>query len=188
MSLYLNKNTTSTDEDSAEYPSGNLTIVGKSYSFSHSGSGIYASMSGASMYLTRNVTEYQTRSIEEDLYSYSVSVLDRISEPEYEFSVDSVNFLFAPEYEAFKKVLELGSSLYLDTGSGVVTPLLLEIQLNYDDLTSYSMTFCNKFRRSKGASRFIDMLEDMSHSVSSTAFSKFIVLTPVNISVSRMNS
>lgn len=173
MSLYLNKNTTSTDGDSAEYPSGNLTIVGKSYSFSHSGSGIYASMSGASMYLTRNVTEYQTRSIEEDLYSYSVSVLDRISEPEYEFSVDSVNFLFAPEYEAFKKVLELGSSLYLDTGSGVVTPLLLEIQLNYDDLTSYSMTFCNKFRRSKGASRFIDMLEDMSHSVSSTDFSKF---------------
>ncbi len=173
MSLYLNANTTTQDGKAEEYPSGNITIIGNPSSFILNSDSFSAVCGNTGLYLTRNVTEYQTLSIEEELYDYAVSVLDRLSEPEFEFSVDSVNFLFAPEYEPFKNVLELGSSLYLETGSQIVTPLLLEIDLDYDDMTSYSMTFSNKFRRSKGATKFIDLLEDLSHSASSVDFSKF---------------
>jgi hypothetical protein len=128
-----------------------------------------------SMYLTANISEYQQYSVEMELYEYAVDILDDLATPTYEFSVDSGNFLFAKEFEPFRNQLELGKGIYLNVGGGeVITPYIIEFELDFEDRSSFSLVFSNRFKRHDNVNTLKDMLETSYSTSRSFDASKYI--------------
>lgn len=180
-SFYLGAGT----DNEVEFPSGNLTYTAKAaydddemfagmekqedtiYSADKSVSHTMcyytgdATISGtdASVYFTRNVTDYQQYSVEQDLYDYATECLKDIAWPGYEFDIDSGNFIFAEKFEAFKNAIQLGCNVHLDLEDGVyLTPMLIEIHLNFEKPDDFTLVFSNYFQRPDRANGLKDLL------------------------------
>lgn len=155
------------------YLSGTVTSNG-SASVSPLSGGLSMTVSGANVYFTSNVTEYQTRYVEYELYKFAEQTLKKLSEPSYTFEIDSLNFLFAKEFEPFKDALELGSAMYLEIDEGyVLNPILLSVEYQYESPESLKLVFSNKYRLSGKEFRMMDIINDMSYSTKSLDFNKY---------------
>jgi hypothetical protein len=105
----------------------------------------------------------------EELYLQGQNVLDRISEPRYTFSVDSVNFLQIKEFKPFIRQLELGSQINLEISDGiVVTPVLLGMDIDFDNPTNFKMIFGNRLKLDDAALQFSDLMNDAVNAATST--------------------
>lgn len=132
-------------------------------------------INSAVIYTTASNTDHQKQAIIQELYDYVKDSLDKLAFPSYEFSVDSGNFIFAKEFAPFKDKLELGSTINLaldDNEDNIIQPILIEIGLNYDDETDFSITFSNKYRSSKSEFQIADLITDMSRTTHSTTINK----------------
>lgn len=126
----------------------------------YTGSNFSATITGK-LFVTANVSSYQQYSVEMELFDYASDVLADVAIPTYEFSVDSGNFLFAKEFEAFRDSLELGKGIYLNVGfERSITPIIIGMEFGFDDLTSFSMVFSNRFKRHDGVNTFKNMLAE----------------------------
>lgn len=95
-----------------------------------------------------------------ELLEYAEDVLSDVASPTYEFDVDSGNFIFANQFAPFREKLRLGDGLYLRLQSGkVITPILIEIELDFEDTDKLSLTFSNRFKRHDGVNTLKDMIE-----------------------------
>lgn len=81
------------------------------------------------------------------LYSQSRDTLSRIKEPRFEFSISVANFLALQNFAYSTDALYLGSEVTIKTNKGIITAVLLEIKLSYDDISSFELVFSNKIRR-----------------------------------------
>lgn len=116
--------------------------------------------SNTTTYFTTSVTEYQSLSVEMELFDYAADVLDDLSTPTYEFSVDTGNFLFAQEFEPFRDQLELGCAIHLRISDDrVVTPILIGLDMDFGNLDKLSLTFSNRFKLHDSVNTLKDMLE-----------------------------
>lgn len=129
----------------------------------------------SAVYFTRNVTEYQRYSVEQDLYNYAVKCMEDLSSPTYEFEVESGNIIFAKEFEPFKDALQLGCRCYLQLESQLcLTPILIEIHLSFNEPDQFSLIFSNQFKRPDKVNTLKDELKDaatFSRSFDSNRFS-----------------
>lgn len=113
-----------------------------------------------SLYLTANVSDYQKYSVQMELYDYAVEVLEDLATPTYEFSVGSGNFIFAQEFAPFRNQLELGKGVYLNVGNKeVITPYIIEFELDFEDRSKFSIVFSNRFKRHDNCNTLKDMIE-----------------------------
>lgn len=129
----------------------------------------------AVFYSTASTTEYQKQAVLQELYEYTQDSLAKLAEPAYEFSIESGNFLFAKEFEPFKDSLELGKTIFLsldDEEIEQIKPILVEISINYDDETDFSITFSNKYRTSHPEFVYADLITDMTHTSHSVSLNK----------------
>jgi len=132
-------------------------------------------ISNAVFYITASNTVYQKQTIIQELYDYINDSLKKLSTPSYEFSVESGNFVFAKEFEPFKNQLELGCTINLaldDNEDNIIQPILIEIGLNYDNESSFTITFSNKYRSSGSEFQLADIITNMSHKTQSVARNK----------------
>ena len=156
-----------------EYASGTVTSNGLCANYS-STSAVSVTTSASNLYFTANISEYQTQSVERELYEYSKALLVKMSEPSYNFEIDSLNFIFAKEFESFKNVLALGSTIYLEIEDGyVLNPILLSVELDYENLSSLKLSFGNKYRKSTQQGSLADIISEASYSTASTDFNKY---------------
>lgn len=170
FSLYLNKGTF----NGAEFPSGNLAMTGTlSTSVSSSASSLQFKTSSATLYLTQDVTEYQKMSIEWELFEYGFETLEKLSSPDYFFSTSVVNFLALEDYIDFAKELSLGERVYLQMEKGVVTPIVTSIEVDFDDLTDFTIDFGNAYKLNDASFKFEDLLDQSISSASSLDFNKY---------------
>lgn len=73
--------------------------------------------------------------------------LTKLSKPSFTFSMDAVNFLFIEKFKPFINRLKLGSLVHAEIKKDVwVSPILLEMDIDYDNPENFTMTFGNKFR------------------------------------------
>ena len=124
---------------------------------------------------TGSVTELQKQNVLQELYKYTEDELKKLSEPSYEFSVDSANFLFAEQFEPFKNELELGSTINLalgHDGEDVLEPILIEVEFDFEDETSFELTFSDKYRSSSHEFKLADIITEASHSARSVSLNK----------------
>jgi hypothetical protein len=114
----------------------------------------------AQLFLSASAGEFQRWAVEEELYRYAAELLSDVATPTYQFTVQSGNFLFAREFAAFRQDLELGKGIYLALPhEQVITPYLVEIDLNLENATDFSLVFSNRFKREDKFTTLKDMLE-----------------------------
>lgn len=140
----------------------------------------FYSQSG-SLFITANVSDYQKYSVQMELFDYAVEVLGDLARPTYEFSVDSGNFIFAKEFAPFRNRLVLGKGIYLNVGNReVVTPYIIEFELDFEDRSAFSIVFSNRFKRHDNCNTLKDMIEQSYSSGRSFDASKHIYNQAVN--------
>lgn len=121
--------------------------------------------------ITTKMTDTEIQDMAQQLYNQSVEVLHRVAYPRFEFSVDSVNFLFLKEFIDFSSQLELGCAINIEKDEGIyLKPILLEIKLQLDDPTNFSLTFGNRFKLDSQEYAFRDLFGDSIKAGSSVKF------------------
>lgn len=114
----------------------------------------------ASVYMTVNVSEYQKYSVQKELFDYATNILSDLAIPTYEFSVDSGNFIFNEEFAVYRNSLELGKGIYLRMHDRlVITPIVIEFELDFDSKNSFSLIFSNRFKRYDNVNTLKNMIE-----------------------------
>lgn len=154
-------------------PSGLITATGSLSDFAsdiqsvtdqevttYEGTALSFKISSATLYMTTNVSEYQKYSVQMELYDYAVQTLSEVASPTYEFSVDTGNFIFAKEFQQYRKNLDLGKGIYLRLHNDeVITPVLIEFELDFENREKLSLTFSNRFKRHDNVRTLKDMIE-----------------------------
>lgn len=137
-SFYLNSGTINDDK----FPGATLSLSGSLRSNVSSSSNTFQfRTSSATLYMTKDVSEYQKMSIEWELYDYGVDCLKKLSSPTYSFKVESANFLALEDFIEFTKGLELGEKIYLNTDDLILCPILVSVSIDFDDLTKLELDF-----------------------------------------------
>lgn len=86
-----------------------------------------------------------------------------LSKPIYEFEVSLANIAFIPEMKGCADKLRLGWSIMLEDKIGQwQRPVLLEIHVDYDDLSNYSYRFSTNYKRKPLSMRFSDLFDTIS--------------------------
>lgn len=194
-SLYLG----SGSDDGESFPSGNLTytatgtyedvllsgmtehedaIYSADKSVSHTihyyTGDITIPCSDAKIYFTRNVTEYQQYSVEQDLYNHAQECMKEIAWPGYEFDVESGNFIFAEKFEPFKNAIQLGCNVHLELDDNLfLKPMLIEIHAEFDSPDDFTLVFSNFFQRPDKSNGFKDLLSKATSTSASIDMSKY---------------
>ncbi len=184
LSIYVG----SLKSQNASAPSGTVAISGALSRFTNDinnvttdditdriGSRMELTCSSATLYFTENVSEYQKYSVESELFDFAVKTLSDVATPTYEFSVDSGNFIFAKEFEPFRKNLELGKGIYLKIGDNeVITPIIIEFELDFEDRSNFSILFSNRFKRHDNVNTLKDMIDSTYSTTRNFDVSKYI--------------
>ena len=152
------------------FPNGTVTIVGTTLALAEATSKM--TVFNASVHFTSNATGYQQNSVEMSLYEHAEAHLRESASPTYEFEVSSGNILFQTAFQPFSEQIALGGRCYLQLDEDrCLSPVLLEIQLEFEHAGSFSLVFANTFRRPDQVNNLKDMLKEAT-SASRTLNSK----------------
>lgn len=94
------------------------------------------------------------------------NVLDKLSQPSFVFSMDTANFVFKKYFQPFTYQLELGCLINVNVSKNPnsefnwVTPILLELNIDFENPDSLSMTFGNRFRIDSAEWTFSELYND----------------------------
>ena len=156
LSVFLNKGAIG----EASFPSGCISITGKASPISTSGgTGISFTVSTGNMYFTRNTTDYEKHSVSWDLFEYGKQTLKSLAYPSYTFSVSSANFMTIDDFIGFVKQLELGQKIYLNTDSSVLQPIFIGLDIDFENLSSLSLQFSDKYSSSDSSFKLVELLD-----------------------------
>lgn len=97
--------------------------------------------------LSENYTFADMQDTARQLYDQGKNAFTRIAQPNYNFSLDAMNFWFLKEYEEYAWWWMLGCTVNAEIREGEwVTPILLEMELDYNDPGNFSMVWGNRYR------------------------------------------
>lgn len=156
LSAYLNKGTVG----ETSFPSGCISITGTASLFTTSGSSsLNCTVATGNMYFTRNTTDYEKHSVSWELYEYGKETLDSLAYPSYTFDVSSANFMSLEEFVSFVNHLRLGQKIYLNTDSSVLQPIFIGLKIKFEDLSSLSLEFGDKYSSSDNSFKIVELLD-----------------------------
>ena len=157
LSLYLNDGKLN---NSTTFTGATLSMTGTlGASVMSSASSLQFKTSTANAYFTRNVTEYQKRSVALELYDYAVERLNKLSSPTFYFSVESANFLALDDFVDFAKQFELGEKVYLHIDDNVLEPIAMSVSIDFDDLSDFEIQFSDNYRLNSKEFTFESILD-----------------------------
>lgn len=140
----------------------------------YTGKSLICAVTGGDLYITSETTMMEQYAIEWDLYEYAEKELLKLAYPTYTFKVDSANFLALDDFKAFANHLQLGRRNYVDIGDKVLKPILLEVDISFDDLADFSLQFSDTYTGANNAFSLVDLLEQsvtMGHKLDASKFS-----------------
>lgn len=99
-----------------------------------------------------------------DVYNQAKNDMDLfISKPSYDFESNMINWTLIPEMKSNYKKLKVGKTLYINTiGNEFIIPILLELHMNYNDDSDFSMKFTTDYKRKSFQYRFADLYKTIS--------------------------
>ncbi len=120
---------------------------------------------------TDSMTLVEIQAAAQELYDQGLNVLERVSQPRYEIGLDSVNYTVLEDFQIFTDQTEVGVEVTCELNSGVyITVVLLEINIQFDDPSSFSLTFSNRLRLDNGNFTYSDLLGQVVKTGSSVSF------------------
>lgn len=118
--------------------------------------------------------------IAEQLLEQGKRILDKSSQPSFSFTVESENFLFIEKFKPFIEELELGNTLNIEVDDDLwLYPALLEMKINYDNPTDFTMTFGNRYRLSTAEWVFSDLYSEQVKTSSAVGTTLAVAAEPV---------
>lgn len=144
LSLYLNDGKLN---GSTDFSGATLSMTGTMASVSSTSNTLQFKTTAASIYFTRDITEYQKQSIAMELYDYAVERLNKLSSPTFYFTVDSANFLALDDFTEFAKQFELGERVYLHIDDEVLEPIAMSVSIEFDNLPSFQIDFSDNYNQ-----------------------------------------
>lgn len=118
-----------------------------------------------SSYINDNIMEIEgmtSASIimqQHSLYNQAVSTLEKISAPRYSFEIDSVSFLQIKDFQTLGSQLALGKKITLEIEPGrYLQPILLGADIDFDNPTSFKLTFGNRLRLNDETYQYNDLM------------------------------
>ncbi len=124
--------------------------------------------------LTSDSTIYQRQTTIQDLYNYGKSTLHDLAYPAYEFEVDSANFMWNADFPEFRENIALGKSVNIEFKDGFfLSPILTEMDFNFDDATDFKLVFSNKIYSTNPEFKLADVIGESAKTSSSLNNSKF---------------
>lgn len=103
--------------------------------------------SDSNVYFTKNATEYQRYSVEQELFDYATGRISELAYPTSEFEIESCDIVYAQDFAAFRDAIKLGCGVYLQLDDDLLLkPILLELHFDFNDLSKFSMVFSNQFQ------------------------------------------
>lgn len=170
-SIYTGAGEITFNGESRTFGNANLSIVGTGPQFSKPQdvlSSRSVQLTGVKVYYTRNASPFESYATQQQLYDYAMEQHRKIAFPGCEFEIGLANLLFAKDYQAFRDVLRLGSGVYLELHDGtLLTPLLLEVHLSFEEDADFDLVFSNTFQRHDNVTNLKKLLEE-SRSASRT--------------------
>ncbi len=110
---------------------------------------------------TDSMTEAEKQGVYEDLYQRGLKELPNFSSPQYTFSLESMNFLFMEKFKQFTREIKLGCMVNVEMQNDLWSyPILLEMKINYDNPTDFSMTFGTKLNMKSTLKDLNEALKD----------------------------
>ncbi|MGF6375127.1 hypothetical protein M2140_000161 [Clostridiales Family XIII bacterium PM5-7] len=178
-------------EDDTPYENALFVVCGELSDFTHNRStegqndgDMSFTLVGGIATLTCDSSIYQRQNTIQDLYDYGTSCLYKLAYPSYEFSVDSANFMALPEFAMFYKDIRLGRSLNVALEDGVyLQPILIEMGVDFDDMTKLDLKFSSKFRANNPEFLLADTIGKSAHSSASLDANKFSYSAFVNSNI-----
>jgi|WetSurSiteA1Bulk_404760.scaffolds.fasta_scaffold00043_23 hypothetical protein len=93
------------------------------------------------------------------LYFQALEVLDKVSSPRYTFEIDSVNFMNIQSFQKFRDQIMLGKTITIEIREDVsASPILLEMDMGFDDPTDFKLVFGNRLRIDDDAFKYGDLM------------------------------
>jgi len=120
---------------------------------------------------TDTMTLVEIQAEAQELYDQAVDVLAKVAQPRYQFSVKAANFTMLQEFQTFIDQLALGAIITLELNTGTyIYPVLLGMDLNYDDPSDFSLIFGNRLRLDDSSFMLSDLLDQAINSGITTSF------------------
>jgi hypothetical protein len=120
---------------------------------------------------TDTMTLVDIQNMAQALYDQAQGILSKVSQPRYTFTIDAVNFVLLEEFQTFTNQLNLGSIITTEIESGVyIYPVLLGLDINYDDPTQFTMTFGNRLRLDDSSFSFSDLFGNSTTQATNSSF------------------
>jgi hypothetical protein len=86
--------------------------------------------------------------------------LRELAYPTYSFDVSSANFFALDDFRTFVDSLRLGQKIYLSLSDDkTLRPILIGVELNFEDLSSLTLKFGDKYSAADSAFKLADLLE-----------------------------
>lgn len=121
--------------------------------------------------ITDKMTPVDIQDNQQELYDQAKKVLERVSVPRYEFSVETANFVALKEFKVFTDQVTMGSVIKINTEKDYsINAVLLELEITYDKLTDFRLTFSNRLRLDNGAYQYSDLANQVVRTGSSVSF------------------
>lgn len=93
------------------------------------------------------MTPAEVQDMSLQLLEQGKKTLEKLSQPMYSFSMDALSFVLNKDYTSFISDLKLGCLVNAEIKEGDwTTPILLEMDIEYDNPDNFTMTFGNRFR------------------------------------------
>jgi hypothetical protein len=120
---------------------------------------------------TDSMTLVEIQDAAQALYNQAQGVLSRVSQPRYEINIDAANFVDLQEYQLFTQQTELGCIVTAELESGTyIETVLLEINMQFDDPSDFSLVFSNRLRLDNGDFIYSDLMGQVQKTGSSVSF------------------
>lgn len=120
-----------------------------------------AASAATRLYFSRDTSEFERRSVEWDLMEYGEQCLFDLCSPSYTFQIESVNFLALSDFVAFRNQLTLGDKVYVELSEGkIYQPILIGVSVSLDDMTSFTLTFGDKYASNDSSFKLVDLLAE----------------------------
>ena len=92
---------------------------------------------------------------------YGEQCLFDLCSPSYTFQIESVNFLALSDFVAFRNQLTLGDKVYVELSEGkIYQPILIGVSVSLDDMTSFTLTFGDKYASNDSSFKLVDLLAE----------------------------
>lgn len=168
VSLYLSNGV----QNGTAFKTSNFTFSGNVWNIILGG-GLTATLDNGGYTVTEDTTEFDRSSVEWELYQFGSDILQTKSSVTYSFDLDLEDFLSLDAFRKFKSEIELGKRVYLKVAQGVIQPVVVGMDIDYDAIETVKIQFGSSFDINNSTYDLIDLTREAVNMGRRVDFSKY---------------